>query len=136
LKTVSLNKPLLIKNSKKLKDYYLYSASSEYVGNDPNFIPNLLYRHEKGDIIATKNINQSYHWGCELKEAIKNGCHVTIYEINTYTKNKILNPLKFSLISKDWKINLCALGGIAKKNLNRINLLKVSAIAFHRMIFD
>jgi len=53
-----------------------------------------------------------------------------------YTKNKILNPLKFSLISKDWKINLCALGGIAKKNLNRVNLLKVSAIAFHRMTFD
>jgi thiamine-phosphate pyrophosphorylase len=53
-----------------------------------------------------------------------------------YSNNKILNTLRFSLISKDWKTNLCALGGITKRNLNRINLINVSAIAFQRMILE
>jgi thiamine-phosphate pyrophosphorylase len=52
-----------------------------------------------------------------------------------YSKNKILNPIKFNLISKNWNTNLCALGGILEENIKKINLTKVSSIAFQRLIF-
>jgi thiamine-phosphate pyrophosphorylase len=51
-----------------------------------------------------------------------------------YSKNKILGPVKFNLISKMWKTNLCALGGICEENIKKINLTKVSSIAFQRPV--
>ena len=53
-----------------------------------------------------------------------------------YSKNKILGPIKFNLISKIWNTNLCALGGITEKNIKKINLTKVSSIAFQRSIME
>lgn len=53
-----------------------------------------------------------------------------------YSKNKILGPIKFNLISNPWKNNLCALGGISLKNLNKIKLTKASAIAFISLILE
>ena len=43
---------------------------------------------------------------------------------NKYSKNRILNPTKFSLMMNSWKIEVGALGGITKKNLNNLNNLK------------
>lgn len=36
-----------------------------------------------------------------------------------YSKNRILNTSKFNLMSLNWKIDLCALGGINIKNLKK-----------------
>jgi len=58
-----------------------------------------------------------------------------IFSNPKYSKNKILNPIKFNLISKNWNTNLCALGGILHTNIRKINLTKVSSIAFQRLIF-
>jgi len=52
-----------------------------------------------------------------------------------YSKNRILNPIRFNLISKNWNTNLCALGGILGGNIKKISLTKVSSIAFQRLIF-
>jgi thiamine monophosphate synthase len=51
-----------------------------------------------------------------------------------YSVNKILGVVKFNLISKMWNISLCALGGIAEKNINKINLTRATSVAFHRFI--
>jgi len=51
-----------------------------------------------------------------------------------YSVNKILGIVKFNLISKMWKINLCALGGITEKNIKQINLTNASSVAFQRLI--
>ena len=53
-----------------------------------------------------------------------------------YSKNKILGPIKFNLISKTWDTNLCALGGITRKNIKKINLTKASSFAFQRLISE
>lgn len=45
-----------------------------------------------------------------------------------YSKNKILNVIKFNLIAKDWKINIAALGGINLKNIKKIKLTKAKII--------
>jgi 2-keto-3-deoxy-6-phosphogluconate aldolase len=51
-----------------------------------------------------------------------------IFYNNKYSQNQILNPIKFNLISLNWKTNLCALGGINKTNIRKINLTKAMSI--------
>lgn len=67
-----------------LVDYYLYNAKCEYKGNNKHYIPNLLIKSDKGDIIAVKKTEYDYHWGVELKEAIISGCEVYINEVTEY----------------------------------------------------
>jgi len=49
-----------------------------------------------------------------------------------YSLNKILNLAKFNLITKDWRTDICALGGINPRNINKLNVLnkKVTSVAF------
>ena len=51
-----------------------------------------------------------------------------------YSINKILGILKFNNKALNWKIKLCALGGINYKNLKKITLTKCEGIAFKRFL--
>ena len=51
-----------------------------------------------------------------------------------YSKNKILNLLKFNLISRNWNKKLCALGGINDANIRKVKITIASSIAFKRLI--
>ena len=51
-----------------------------------------------------------------------------------YSPNKILSPIKFNLITLNWKIKVCALGGINNKNIKLINLTKSKAIGVKSLI--
>ena len=53
---------------------------------------------------------------------------------NKYSVNKILQPLKFNLISNNWNIKLCALGGILETNIKKIQLTKALAIGIKRFV--
>ena len=53
---------------------------------------------------------------------------------NKYSINKILQPLKFNLITNNWNVKLCALGGILKNNLKKIQLTKATAIGIKRYV--
>ena len=75
----------------QITDHYLYHAKVKYIGNRDDFIPNILIRTEKGNIIALKETDYAYHWGCELKEAIKNDCEVHINEIEIYKEKKVFD---------------------------------------------
>ena len=47
-----------------------------------------------------------------------------------YSDNQILNPVKFNLISLQWKVNLIALGGINAGNFKKVYLTKSQGVAF------
>jgi len=51
-----------------------------------------------------------------------------------YSPNKILNPIKFNLITLNWDIKVCALGGINNKNRKLINLTKSKSIGVKSLI--
>jgi thiamine-phosphate pyrophosphorylase len=51
-----------------------------------------------------------------------------------YSVNRILGILKFNNKSLNWKIKLCALGGINYENLKKIRLTKSEGIAFKKFI--
>ena len=51
-----------------------------------------------------------------------------------YSKNKILGPTKFNLISLRWKGGLCAMGGVNNENVKLVNLTKAKSVAFQRLV--
>ncbi len=51
-----------------------------------------------------------------------------------YSPNKILNPIKFNLITRDWNIKVCALGGINNKNIKQINLTKSNSVGIKSLV--
>jgi thiamine-phosphate pyrophosphorylase len=51
-----------------------------------------------------------------------------------YSKNKILGPTKFNLMSLRWSTNLCAMGGINNENVKLVNLTKAKSVAFQRLV--
>lgn len=99
-------------NYDEIDDEFLYLAKFKYIGNDINFIPNLLIRDEKtNNIIAVKNSDEYvYQWGCELKEAILNNTKIFIKEVIRYTKKPIFKEFAeyfYSERSKIKKDNPC-----------------------------
>jgi hypothetical protein len=80
-----------ILNYDDIVDHYLYNVIFTYEGNDKFFIQNLLVRHDKThEVIAVKeHADYTYHWGCELKEAILNNNIITTNEIIKYTATNI-----------------------------------------------
>lgn len=79
----------LIENIDELVDYNLYSAKSKYIGNNKQVIPNLLIRDDKCGLKSALNTDYSYHWGCELKEAINNNFEIHINEVIEYEGKEI-----------------------------------------------
>jgi thiamine-phosphate pyrophosphorylase len=79
------------------------------------------------------------HNQIEYYKKLIQGCKIVmlspIFYNDKYTNNKILGINKFNLISKDWKSNICALGGISKNNIKKINMTKASHIGFSKLIF-
>jgi hypothetical protein len=51
-----------------------------------------------------------------------------------YSINKILKPIKFNLMARNWKTNLCALGGLTDKNMKKIQMTKAKSIGFKSFI--
>ena len=51
-----------------------------------------------------------------------------------YSPNKILSPIKFNLITLNWNIKVCALGGINNKNIKLINLTKSESVGVKSLI--
>lgn len=70
-------------------DHWLYCARAKYIGNKDIVICNLLVKDDKGTIIEYPDGEFTYHWGCELNEAVKNDFEVIINEVNEYTGEKL-----------------------------------------------
>ena len=57
-----------------------------------------------------------------------------IFFNNKYSHNKILNPIKFNLITLNWMTYVCALGGINLMNLKRIKVTRSKSIGIKTLI--
>jgi thiamine-phosphate pyrophosphorylase len=53
-----------------------------------------------------------------------------------YSINKILNIHRFNLISLNWIVKPCALGGINNQTLRKVKLTKAKIISFNKFIYD
>lgn len=59
-----------------------------------------------------------------------------IFKNLKYNASKILTVSKFNQISKDWTINVCALGGINLDNIKKIKMTKAKGVGFTSLILD
>jgi thiamine-phosphate pyrophosphorylase len=80
----------------------------------------------------------SAHNGLEYKLKLHQQCEEImlspIFYNKKYSINKILGVNKFNLISINWKVKLCALGGININNLRRLKMSKAASAAFISLI--
>ena len=51
-----------------------------------------------------------------------------------FSSNKILGPIKFKLVTLNWKTKVCALGGLSLNNINKLKLIKLNSAAFSSLI--
>lgn len=91
-------------------------------------------------LLLKKNflIISSVHNQLEYMYKIKQNCSILllspIFYNEKYSINSILNLVKFNLLSKEWSIELCALGGIDLKNVKKVSLTKAKGIGIKRLI--
>ena len=69
---------------------------------------------------------------------LKQNCRIImlspIFSNPKYSKNKILDVIKYNLISLNWKVITCALGGINFKNFRKIKCTRSNQVVFIRVI--
>ena len=124
--------PFLLKND--FQKCIKYNASGIFI--DAN------YKKLTKPILLKKSfyIIGSIHNQLEYMQKIKQKCHLLmlspLFFNEKYSKNKILNILRFNHKALNWNIKLCALGGINSKTLKKIKLTKCVAIGFKKFILD
>ena len=126
----NINAPFYVVNS--IKDVAKYKANGIYIKADNKRI--ILKKYNKLKIIGSVHNRLDYFFK-------KNqNCNMVmlspLFYNKKYSNNNILGTTKFRLISKDWKIDVCALGGINKTNVNKVKLIKTKNIAFRSMIYS
>ena len=137
------NQNLIIKFSKKNKIPFFfknnYQKCAKFKANGI-FIDSANKKNIKPILLKkTFKIIGSAHNQSEYNKKLQQNCEILMFSPlfynEKYSKNKILNTYKFNLISLNWKINLCALGGINIKTLRKVKLTKVKMISFKKLIF-
>jgi len=114
-----INAPFYIVNS--LKNAIKYNTAGIYITADNRRI--ILNKYYKLKIIGSVHNNLDFYF-----KTIQNCTLMMLSPLfynKKYSRNKILGSSKFRLISRNWKIDLCALGGINNSNLNKIKLLRI-----------
>lgn len=80
----------------------------------------------------------SAHNQREYYQKIRQKCFLVtlspLFFNDKYSKNQILNTVKFNLITNAWKTEVGALGGITKKNFNRLGSLNCRNVCFSSLM--
>ena len=116
----------------------------------------LAIKHKLDGIILSHNNKRTYlnvnnykknfkiigkaHSQNEYSFKIKQNCTAIflspIFQNLKYNSSKILSINKFNQISKDWKTNIYALGGINFENIKKVRMTKAKGIGFMSLILN
>ena len=124
--------PFLIKND--FQKSTKFNANGVFISSD--------YKKITKPILLKKNfcIVGGAHNQLEYTQKFKQKCKLLmlspLFLNEKYSKNKILNVLKFNIKTLQWNIDLCALGGINAKTLKKVKLTKCRAIGFVKAIYS
>ena len=116
-----------VKIAKQLNAHGIYiSANNKKIGLS-------LFSSTKFEFIGSAH-NQ-FEYFIKQKQNCKTIMLSPIFYNNKYSQNQILNPIKFNLMSLNWKTEVCALGGISNKNINKIKITKTRTIGIQSWIY-
>lgn len=116
----------------------------------------LAIKHKLDGIILSHNNKRAYlnvnnykknfkiigkaHSQNEYSFKIKQNCTAIflspIFQSLKYNTSKILSINKFNQISKDWKTNIYALGGINFENIRKVRMTKAKGIGFTSLVLN
>jgi len=116
-----------VKIAKQLNAHGVFiSANNKKIGLS-------LFGSKKFELIGSAH-NQ-FEYFIKKKQNCKTIMLSPIFYNDKYSQNQILNPIKFNLISLNWKTDICALGGISNKNINKIKITKTGSVGIKSWIF-
>ena len=124
--------PFLIKNN--FQECIKYKADGILIDsqNKRNIKPLLLKRKF--------NIVGKAHNQLEYLQKVNQNCSLImlspLFYNKKYSKNKILDILKFNNFTLNWKTPICALGGINFKTLKKVKLLRTTNLSYKKLIFE
>ena len=122
--------PFIIKND--FQKCVKYKANGIFISSDNKKITKPILLKKNFHIVG------GAHNQLEYTQKLNQKCHLLmlspLFFNEKYSKNRILNILKFNNKTINWKINLCALGGINSKTLKKVKLTKCVAVAFKKFI--
>ena len=141
LKKIDINEIFAIKNYCKKKGYKFYISNNYKLAikthADGLYIPsfNRTILYNKFNLIQNFKIIGSAHNQLEIKNKIDQGCEAIflspLFKIQKKRKNFGIN--RFNLLTHNYKVNFIALGGINKKNIRLLKMLKIVGIAGIRL---
>jgi thiamine monophosphate synthase len=116
-----------VKIAKQLNAYGIYiSANNKKISLS-------LFSSIKFKLIGSAH-NQ-FEYFIKQKQNCKTIMLSPIFYNNKYLPNQILNPIKFNLISLNWKTEVCALGGISNENIKKIKSTKVKSLGVKSWVY-
>lgn len=124
------NIPFLLKNN--FRKCFKFKADGIFIDstNKENIKPTLF----KKDFIIIGTAHNQLEYYFKKRQNCNIIALSPIFYNPKFSENKTLGPIKFNLISQFWNADLCALGGINQSNIKKINITKVSTIAYQRYI--
>ena len=122
--------PLYFINNLKLA--IQYKAEGVFLTSSNKSLKNNIKQTTKLEVIGSAH-NQ-FEYNIKKKQQCSTIMLSPIFYNIKYSRNKILSPIKFNLITLNWKIKVCALGGINNKNIKLINLTKSKSIGVKSLI--
>ena len=115
-----------IKIAKKL------NADGSFISSNNRKVGLSLCVNRKFKLIGSAHNQLEYFF--KLRQNCKTLMLSPIFYNNKYSLNKILNPIKFNLISLNWKADICALGGISNNNIKKITITRAKSIGIKSWI--
>ena len=122
--------PLYFINNLKLA--IQYKAEGVFLTSTNKSLKNNIKQTPKLEVIGSAH-NQ-FEYSMKRRQNCSTIMLSPIFYNIKYSTNKILNPIKFNLITLNWNIKVCALAGINNKNIKLINLTKSKSIGVKSLI--
>jgi thiamine-phosphate pyrophosphorylase len=124
--------PFLIKNN--FQECIKYGASGIFIESSNKSATKPILLRKDFEIVG------SAHNQLEYNNKKNQNCATImlspLFYNEKYSINKILNIYRFNLISLNWRIKLCALGGINNQTLRKLKLTKAKIISFSKLIYE
>ena len=79
--------------------------------------------------------HNQFEYFIKQKQSCKTIMLSPIFYNDKYSQNQILNPIKFNLMSLNWKAEICALGGISDENIRKIKITKIRTVGIKSWIY-
>jgi len=111
-----------------------YDADGFFISSSNKKMFNFYHFKKSFCIIGSAHNMSEYQ--IKIRQTCKSIMLSPIFYNKKYSVNKILGVIKFNLISRQWRTNVCALGGINLRNLIKIKMTKASSVAFISLISE